>query len=97
MKILTLNMNSHARDFRREKLEQTIHFLAEYMQKYQIDLAALQECGQTSVSGIWERQISGQYHDGGSGIALKEDNAACLLAEVLSGMGENYYWTWAGV
>lgn len=97
MKILTLNMNSHARDFRREKLEQTIHFLAEYMQKYQIDLAALQECGQTSVAGIWERQISGRYHDGGSGIALKEDNAACLLAEVLSGMGENYDWTWAGV
>ena len=31
MIILTLNMNSHARDFRREELDETIHFLAEYI------------------------------------------------------------------
>lgn len=97
MKILTLNMNSHARDFKREELEKTIHFLAEYMRKEQVDIAALQECGQTSGVACWEGEIPPGFHSGGSGIALKEDNAAALLAAVLSEAGENYDWTWGGV
>ena len=90
-------MNSHARDFKREELEKTIHFLAEYMRKEQVDVAALQECGQTSGAACWEGEIPPGFHSGGSGTTLKEDNAAALLAAVLSEAGENYDWTWGGV
>ena len=54
MIILTLNMNSHARDFRREELDETIHFLAEYILEHRVDIVALQECGQTCCAAVWE-------------------------------------------
>lgn len=97
MIILTLNMNSHARDFRREELDKTIHFLAEYMRKNQVDIAALQECGQTSEAAHWQGEIPAGYHPCNSGIALKEDNAASLLAGVLAEAGQPYHWTWGGI
>lgn len=90
-------MNSHARDFRREELDKTIHFLAEYMRKNQVDIAALQECGQTSEAAHWQGEIPAGYHPCNSGIALKEDNAASLLAGVLAEAGQPYHWTWGGL
>lgn len=97
MRILTLNMNSHARDFRREKLNERIHFLAEYILKHQVDIVAFQECGQTCGAPGWKGEIPDGFHSCKSGIALKEDNAAALLAQNLDESKLPYDWTWGGV
>lgn len=97
MIILTLNMNSHARDFRREELDETIHFLAEYIPEHRVDIVALQECGQTCCAAVWEGEIPDGFHSCGSGIAVKEDNAAGLLARALAEAGQPCEWTWGSV
>lgn len=97
MRVLTLNLNSHTRTYQREALEKKICILAEYIQKYQLDLIALQECGQTSAAQCWEKPLSGSFHSCDSGIVIKEDNAAAILAKRLAQTGIKYYWTWGGV
>ena len=97
MVILILNMNSHARDFRREELNGKVHLLAQYIHKHRIDIVALQKCSQTSGAAVWGREIPGRFHSCESGIAIKEDNAAGLLARLLAAAGKPYEWTWGSV
>lgn len=97
MKILTLNINSHSRNFCREHLENKADVFAAFLLENQIDVAVLQECSQTKAGKAVKKEPFGSFVASCEQIPVNEDNCALWIAKRLEEAGAGYYWTWCGV
>lgn len=90
MKVLTLNTHSWMEDDPELKLRQIADFIAEE----NFHIIALQEINQTmeatEVTDDFFIEVSGETY----AVAIKEDNFAYLLVQLLRESGQRYYWSW---
>lgn len=90
MKVLTLNTHAWMEENPKVKLKQIADFIA----TEEFEIIALQEINQTieaeEVSDEKFIKASGESHP----VAIKEDNFALLLVQLLKEHGQDYYWSW---
>lgn len=90
MKVLTLNTHSWMEEDPELKLAQIADFIAEE----DFHLIALQEINQTMEA----KEVMDNSFIKASGesipVAIKEDNFAYLLVQLLKESGQRYYWSW---
>ena len=90
MKVLTLNTHSWMEEYPELKLRQIVDYIA----KEDFEIIALQEINQTmeakEIADELFIKASGETHS----VAIKEDNFAYLMVQLLKERGLHYYWSW---
>ncbi len=91
MKLLTLNTHSIVE----EDYENKLKIFTEAVSELQPDIIAMQEVNQTiNQNEVIDDRL---FVPCQSTVPLKADNHAYVTAKVLSELGLNYYYTWAGI
>ncbi|SER52830.1 endonuclease/exonuclease/phosphatase family protein [Lachnobacterium bovis] len=97
MRILTLNINSHSRNFNKKEYENTINEVVDYIEKQKIDIFTIQECSQTHNEALVNEKYLQNYIAADNLVPIKKDNCAFLINKKLAEKGLNYDWTWTGM
>ncbi len=93
MKLITLNTHSLREPDYRNKLRA---FVASILRE-KPDIIALQEVNQTTTMPLWNtKQLFGQYPLN-TGIPLRRDNHAAMVAQALNQAGMECHWVWLPV
>lgn len=104
IKVLSVNIHSHYNKMTEEAFNKALTELSGFIVNEQIDIIALQECGQTCEADIAEGTLPGSFFAIPKEKAvlnqrdnlIRKDNFACLLAEKLQEQNAHYYWCFAG-
>lgn len=92
MKLMTLNTHSLIE----ENYPQKLRAFASAAARERPQIIALQEVNQTLSAGAVQTDIDG-YFPCGRDIVIRSDNHVYRAAEMIRGMGLQYYWTWLPV
>lgn len=96
MKVLTINIHSHGRDFDPASYRRMLTAFADFVAERKIEAIAIQECCQEHGRPAFAGPLPLRYVPSGDAHAIGEDNCALLLAEELAERGCSYHWTWTG-
>lgn len=93
MKLLTCNTHSIVES----NYEEKIIYFAEWLDKNNYDIIALQEVNQTQNKKIVRFTELDTYIPSNKDILIKEDNHLFRVIKLLQAKGKKYYWTWTPI